>query len=239
MNLISSYKKNVSVTILASCCMTLASSIKADSLTASTTVTSDYVADGVSASDSHPALQLGLDYEHESGLYAGAWTSRIDNDDPGTPNLELDYTIGFKRNFNASLAWDMGVTHYTYHHVSDEDAWNYQEWFAGITAMENTTLYYYYSDDDKVWDGIQRRFIAEHSQPLPGDFSLLLTAEHLAYEKNISDDYNAYRIGITRNWQDIDFTLSYWDNTIHSGDSSTGDRFVLEITKSFDLLPPH
>lgn len=206
------------------------------SLTATTTVASDYIADGVSASDSKPALQLGLDYEHDSGFYAGIWTSNIDYDDPDTPNLELDYSFGFKHGVTEGLELDAGVTYYSYYHMRDHDAWNYVEWYAGITALENTTLYYYYSDDDKVWDGIQRRFIAEHTQPLPQDFSLLLTAERLEYENSIAEDYSAYRIGIARSWYEMDFTLSYWDNTIHDGDSTTDDRFVLEISKEFDLL---
>lgn len=239
MKTVSIYKRTLRVTTLAISCMAFAGTIKADSLTASTTVASDYIADGISASDSRPALQLGLEYEQESGFYVGAWSSNIDSDDPATPNLELDYTIGLQRNFNAAFAWDIGVTHYTYHDVPDDDAWNYQEWYAGMTVLENTTFYYHYADDDKVWNGIQRRYILEHTQPLPGDFSLLLTAEHIDVETAIGDDYDAYRIGASKNWFDMDFTVSYWDNTVDHGDNNTKDRFVLEIAKSFDLLPSH
>lgn len=206
------------------------------SLTATTTLASDYMADGVSASDNRPALQAGLDYEHDSGFYAGVWTSNIDSDDQDTPNLELDYSVGYKHKFADALEGDIGITHYSYYHTHDNDTFDYQEWYAGLTVLENSTLYYYYSDDGKVWDGIQRRFIAEHTQPLPQHFSLLLTAERLEYENSIAEDYSAYRIGVAHSWFDIDFTLSYWDNTIHDGDATTKDRFVLEASKSFDLL---
>lgn len=163
---------------------------KPHSLSLTTTLASDYMADGVSASDSKPALQLGLDYEHESGFYAGIWASNVDSDDEDTPNLELDYTIGFKHALiGDTLEGDIGITHYSYYHVSDHDEADYQEWFAGLTLLENTSLYYYYADDSKVWDGVQRRIIAEHVQPLPEDFSLILTAEHVGLESGIGDDY--------------------------------------------------
>lgn len=76
--------------LLLSCCLALPLTAQADSLSLTTTLASDYVADGVSATDSGPALQLGLDYEHDSGFYAGIWGSNIDSDEHGTPNLELD-----------------------------------------------------------------------------------------------------------------------------------------------------
>lgn len=213
-----------------------ATSFAENSLTATITAASEYVADGVSASDSKPALQAALDYKHDSGIYAGIWTSNIDSDEHDTPNLELDYTVGFTRNLTDAFAYDIGLTHYTYHSVPHDDEWNYDEWYAGVTVFENTTAYYYYSDDDKVWDGIQRRYILEHTQPLPDDFSLLFTVEHLDYENSISDDYEAYRVGASKNWFDMDFTVSYWDNSIDHGDDNSKDRFVLEISREFDLL---
>ena len=207
-----------------------------NSLSATVTATSDYMADGVSATDNKPALQGGIDYEHSSGFYAGVWSSNVDSNERDTANLELDYSVGFKSAITDAVAYDLGVTQYTYHHVRNEDEFNYTEWYAGLTILENTTAYYYYSDDDKVWDGIQRRYILEHTQPLPDDFSLLFTAEHLDYEKSVADDYNAYRVGVGKNLLGMDFTLSYWKNTINHGDATTDNRFVLEISKEFDLF---
>lgn len=205
-------------------------------LSLTTTAASDYIADGISATDSHPALQLGLDYEHDSGFYAGVWTSNIDSDEADTPNLELDYSIGFKHKLTDAIEGDVGITHYSWYHVSQSDEWNYQEWYAGLTLLENTSLYYYYADDSKVWDGVQRRIIAEHTQPLPNDFALILTAERVDLETSVAEDYSVYRVGVTKNWFDVDFTLSYWDNTIHGNDEITKDRFVLEASKTFDLF---
>ncbi|HSC75128.1 MAG TPA: TorF family putative porin [Pseudomonadales bacterium] len=213
-----------------------ATSFAENSLTATITVASDYMADGVSATDNKPALQGGIDYEHDSGIYAGIWSSNVDNNEKDTPDLELDYAVGFKHALTDNVSYDIGVTQYTYHTVDHPDHSDYTEWYTGITFMENTNFYYYYSDDDKVWDGLQRRYILTHEQPVTDTVSLLFTAEHLDYEKSIGDDYNAYQAGVNKNWMDTDFTLSYWHNTIHDGDATTDNRFVLEISKEFDLL---
>jgi len=45
------------------------------------TLTSDYVFRGVSQTDSSPAIQASLDYEHESGFFAGVWASNVDFED--------------------------------------------------------------------------------------------------------------------------------------------------------------
>lgn len=230
--------RRTSLALLLGCAFATPAFAQPHSLSLTTTLASNYIADGVSTSDNGPALQIGLDYEHESGFYAGVWGSNVDSDEHGTPNLELDYTIGFKHSLVSGLLdGDVGITHYSWYHPDgDSDEWNYQEWFAGLTLLENTSLYYYYADDSKVWDGTQRRIILEHNQPLPSDFTLILTAEHVGLESAIGDDYEAYRVGLARSWLDTDFTLSYWKNTIDHGDSTTKDHVVLEVSKKFDFL---
>ncbi|MEZ5494231.1 MAG: hypothetical protein R3E61_06505 [Pseudomonadales bacterium] len=55
-----------------------------------------------------------------------------------------------------------------------------------FTWQEGTSLYYYYAEDSKVWDGVQRRIILEHAQPLPFyELSLLLTAARVDLETNV------------------------------------------------------
>lgn len=227
--------------ILSGCCALLSATAQAESsLSLTTTLASDYVADGVSATDSGPALQVGLDYEHSSGFYAGVWGSNIDSDEHDTPNLELDYTLGFKHALTENLEGDIGITHYTWYHIdsgSDHDEWDYQEWFAGFTWQENTSLYYYYAEDSKVWDGVQRRIILEHAQPLPFyELSLLLTAARVDLETNVGPDYSFYRVGLARTWFDTDFSVNYWKNTLHNKAEPEENRFTLEISKTFDLL---
>lgn len=204
-------------------------------LSGTLTGVSDYVADGVSQSDSKPAMQAGMNLNHDSGLYANIWGARIDNDDPNTPNLELDYAGGFTKDINDDWNYDLGLTQYNYHHVGDEKYWNYQEWYVGATAFKKLSFYYNVSRDVNVWDGFERRSVLTYKQPVNDNLVWFVSVERLNYEKTIAQDYTSYRAGFTQTWADFNFTLSYWDNTIHDGGPETNGRFVLEIARSFEL----
>jgi uncharacterized protein (TIGR02001 family) len=94
------------------------------SLSGEAAVVTDYRYRGYSLSDEGPALQVGLDLSHESGLYAGAWASTIDEygaDDEGEgATVELDLFVG--RAFTAAgFDWDVGLAAYTYPGGRDVD----------------------------------------------------------------------------------------------------------------------
>ena len=42
------------------------------------TLTSDYPHRGISQTDESAALQVGVDYQHGSGFFAGGWVSNVD-----------------------------------------------------------------------------------------------------------------------------------------------------------------
>lgn len=76
-------------------------------------VTSDYVFRGVSLTNEKPALQGGLDYSWENGLYVGTWASNIDGSG-GAPNLELDTYIGWNHDLNDKWNFDAQLVRYNY-----------------------------------------------------------------------------------------------------------------------------
>ncbi|MCP5325477.1 MAG: hypothetical protein H7A09_04005 [Oceanospirillaceae bacterium] len=57
------------------------------------TFASDYMDHGVSNSDHQPVVQIGMAYEHDSGLYTGFWSSPFDNgvNQGYAINLEFGY----------------------------------------------------------------------------------------------------------------------------------------------------
>jgi uncharacterized protein (TIGR02001 family) len=59
------------------------------------TLTSEYIYRGFAMSDGDPALQLALNYEHETGLFIGVWANTIDlSSAMGQRAMELDYYAG-------------------------------------------------------------------------------------------------------------------------------------------------
>ena len=74
-------------------------------------VTSNSVWRGVTQTSDGPAIQGGIDYRHESGLYVGTWASNVEYYDE--KGAELDLYAGFAGAV-ADLSWKAGVTAYTY-----------------------------------------------------------------------------------------------------------------------------
>ena len=79
---------------------------------------SDYLVRGISQTSAKPALQGGVDYAHESGLYLGAWGSNIswitDFGATGTANIEVDTYGGFANSINDDTSYNVGFIRYNY-----------------------------------------------------------------------------------------------------------------------------
>lgn len=79
---------------------------------------SDYRFRGVSQSGGDPAIQGGLTVTHESGIYAGVWSSSIDFAKLGAGAVygsqEVDLTAGWSREVSSGLTADLGLTYYAY-----------------------------------------------------------------------------------------------------------------------------
>ncbi len=79
--------------------------------------TSNYIWRGVTQTADEAAVSGGLDYSHESGFYAGTWTSSLGNNDAGA---EVDFYAGFGGSVS-DFSYDINVTAYTYPQLEDAD----------------------------------------------------------------------------------------------------------------------
>src|SRR5712692_10397285 len=83
----------------------------ADEIKANVGIVSDYVFRGVSQTDNNPAVQGGVDYNHQRGLYAGAWATNVDI--PGSDaKARLDLYGGYKMKLSSGLGFDAGLIAY-------------------------------------------------------------------------------------------------------------------------------
>ncbi|MFN7399224.1 MAG: TorF family putative porin [Sandaracinobacter sp.] len=100
----------------------------------SVALVSDYRFRGVSQSDKGFAVQGGISVSHESGFYAGFWSSSLAGWGTfGGPNVELDLFGGYKLPVGNG-ALDMGLTWYMYPGGADTTD------FAELYAKLNGTL---------------------------------------------------------------------------------------------------
>ncbi|MCD8522105.1 MAG: TorF family putative porin [Saccharospirillaceae bacterium] len=206
-------------------------------------VVSDYRFNGVSQTDKSPALQAGLNYSHDSGLYAGTWASNVDFGGSDDTNLEWDYFLGFYHDFNPTFGIDVGYAQYTYRGASYSDDYNYGEYYAGLYFNANTTLYWYHAPEYFGLDTAHNVFKLSHSMPL-GDYTLAFAAAH-----SVSDDkdvwawdeneasYQYAEVAVSRTFHGFDIKGSLMTTTIDDDFNDNGNStIVLSVKRSFELM---
>jgi len=86
--------------------------------------TSNYIWRGVTLSNEGPAIYGGLDYSHDSGIYAGLWQSS----EGATGSSETDFYAGFSTEFSG-VSVDVGAIAYKY---LQNDAADFNEIYASV-----------------------------------------------------------------------------------------------------------
>ena len=110
--------RKIAVITLLSAGLLLAAPASAE-VSGSVTVVRAYLFRGVTQTNENPALQAGVNWEHESGFYAGAWGSSIswlsDSDPDVSSQVELDGFLGYAGDFGDSgVGYDVGANYYWY-----------------------------------------------------------------------------------------------------------------------------
>lgn len=95
----------------------------------------DYRFRGISQTYRQPAVQVGIEYAHASGLYAGTWGSNVSgNQYLNGGSLELDWYGGYKRSAGP-LELDVGLLYYWYpkarYNIVPGDEYNTAEMYIG------------------------------------------------------------------------------------------------------------
>jgi len=99
---------------------------------------------GFSQSAEDFAVQGSLEYGHDSGFYACAWGSTLDWGRASDADIEIDYFVGFSREFwGSGISWDVGYLAYTYPGLSSA---NCGEFYGGF-SWDAFSLKLSYSDD--------------------------------------------------------------------------------------------
>ena len=215
------------------------------------TIASDYVFRGVSQSAENLAIQVGLDYSHESGFYAGTWGSNVDfyaaqeagdNDE----SVELDFYLGFAGSFGESgVDYDASYLYYTY--PGSISSISYGEFVFGL-SYQDLSLQYAYSSDLFATDATGQYISAAYDFTLPQDITLSLQAGYSfgnAFDSNIDNsatglpEYSDFSISLAKTLNGFDLSLSYIDTDI-SGDFvikqdhlANDGRLIVTIAKSF------
>ncbi|WP_460763071.1 TorF family putative porin [Lysobacter fragariae] len=223
----------------------------------SVTLASDYVFRGVSQTNQEPALQAGLEYAADSGLYVGTWGSNIswlsDLTAAGIPvssSLELDVYGGYRGKFSDKVAFDVGAIYYAYpgDFPSGFNSADTAELYVGVTAgpFAHTTLgaKYSYAVTDlfgyAASDGSGYLDLNANWEFVP-TWTLNVHGGKQWVENNDVAEYAEWKVGVTKGFDNgFSAALAYSDTdadqpfyTNAYGNKLAGETVLLTITKTF------
>jgi len=103
-----------SKTMIAAALFATAGAAQAE-LSANIATVSNYLFRGITQTDDGAAIQGGIDYSHESGLYVGTWMSNVDFASTSKEDAEIDLYAGFGNDIgDTGLSYDVGTIYYWY-----------------------------------------------------------------------------------------------------------------------------
>jgi uncharacterized protein (TIGR02001 family) len=235
--------------------LALSGAAQAD-VTSTFTLTSDYDFRGISQTGEEPAVQLSIDYSHESGIYAGVWGSNVGPFDDGgtnTASTEVDVYGGYKMSVG-DIGLDFGLNYYTYAGASDL---NFAEIYAKATFSVVTAGLFYSNDYGGKYtgDSSDAAIYAFADAVIPvGPVSLLAHAgvsdgdgiNAALFPDDIDDSvtppvvlaegedsYTDFAVGVS--YAASGFTTSLKYIFIDAGDAGSDDRIVLSISAGLPL----
>ncbi|HAU92397.1 MAG TPA: hypothetical protein DCW59_08560 [Alteromonas sp.] len=104
-------KTLVTLAVVGSCLSSQAA--LADSLSANVSVTNNYIWRGLTQTMNEAAVQGGIDYSSDSGLYAGTWVSNVKYGAADNFSYEHDLYFGYAGEAG-DVSYDVGYLYYNY-----------------------------------------------------------------------------------------------------------------------------
>lgn len=203
----------------------------------------DYRFRGISQTDEHFAVQGGLEYAFETGLYVGTWGSSVDFDDGDEASTELDVYLGYGNALSDHWSWDITAFHYSYPGAADRLDYDYSELMPRLSYSPKwgeAALALAYSPDFFAGSGDSLYYDAAVSLALPRDASVGLHAGYQAIDKNNrfgTPDYMDWSLSFDLPLAGLDWSLSYIDTDLDrdecfGGADLCGSTAMLSVTHS-------
>lgn len=189
---------------------------------------SNYLFRGVTQTQDGPAIQGGLDYEHESGFYAGTWASNVDFGDTeeliidfqnqtfstettSSPNYELDAYLGYGAALTDDLSLDLKAMYYAYPDGRDLDLAEIDASATWKFATLGLAYTFYGESDDVPYAEGDLYYYASLDFALPFELGLSLRGGYYDFEYNAGgNDYGHGGVSISREAGDFGtFSFNY------------------------------
>lgn len=186
-------------------------------------VTSNYIWRGITQTQDTGAIQAGLDYSAENGLYVGTWASN--SKFAAGSGAEIDLYAGYKKELPNGMTYDMGVIKYFY---PDNNSVEFAETYGkigykGISAEIDYTIDKVgtSTDEGDVYVGLG------YSGELNNGVGYGVKTGRYNVDGSTASDYNNYEATLTKG----DFTLGVSKATSNAKNFS--DDLKADDTKAY------
>jgi uncharacterized protein (TIGR02001 family) len=208
---------------------------------ANVALTSEYFYRGLSQSGKgNPAIQGGIDFAHNSGLYIGNWNSSINFGG----NIESDFYGGWAGELGSSkVTLNVGALLYHYPSAANTSKLDYWEGYAGLSknfGFASGMVKFSYSPDwTGTTDSSGQYLEAGLDIPAGKYFTVNLHAGHQWFSDNSTttgtstDDYMEYIAGVSVGLAGFTVKVAYVDNDLPNSQSADMGRFVATVSRSF------
>ncbi len=201
------------------------------------TLASGYWNRGLSQNDEGLALQVGVDYQHRSGLFVGGTLADVDYPVPDPRGegreTELDVYLGFHRR-NPDWSWTFSLGNYSY--PDGSETYSYSEASASIGFRDRvffSTTYTgdFFSRGPPAWNSeLGTAF------PLAGNFELSAAVGRFDVDLTSDSEYTHWNLGVSKVARRVVLDLRYYDSTYDVltplGDPR-GEEYVLSVSYAF------
>lgn len=197
--------RHLKTTIIAAAVGLAVAPVAQAELSANIGAVSNYVWRGVTQTDDAAAIQGGLDYAHESGLFVGTWASNVD----WGPKTEYDLYGGFSGSagdFGYKLQYiyygylggenDFGNKPYDFSEIGVSGS--YKMFGAGISYTLNGE-----ADDDATFSSGDLYYFGSVTVPLPEDFSLGATVGYYDFDDDADTSYPHTLVTVSKTFGDF------------------------------------
>ncbi|MDT8399529.1 MAG: TorF family putative porin [Pseudomonadales bacterium] len=197
--------KSLAPLTLAIAGLAVAAPSQADEFTANASITNNYIWRGLTQSLNEAAIQGGLDYSHDSGLYVGTWVSNVEYEAEDAFSYENDLYAGFASEING-FSYDIGYLYYNYDNNADFD---FGEIYTNI-GYGNLGLSFYLLANTEANAGAGQDFGFGEAFYASADYTFALPSEtelglHVGYhDGDFVDAFN----GVTKGYVDYNVSIA-------------------------------
>lgn len=201
------------------------------------TALSEYRSRGISQTLGDPAAQLEMTLIHNSGLYAGVWTSNVDfgsaidaegNKHRLNTRQELDFYAGYYWQISDPVSLDVGYMKYSYPKNSE---FNMSEVYAVLGAY-GAQLGVNYSNDVENFFGKDQDTLYTYlgyKTLLPADVGMemrygrndMKDPAFFAHDGQSRDSYHEWQLRLSHDFLALTWELSYIDTDLSKSECAT------------------